>query len=85
MTASNDGTAKIWNTETGELLSTLQGHEEAVTAVTIFPAEEDRILTASTDGTLRIWDTMGNALNVVRIGNTPLVDLDSSKDGDSYW
>src|ERR1700722_12431432 len=37
-TASEDKTARVWNTVTGELLYTLAGHEDAVFAAPLSPA-----------------------------------------------
>ncbi len=56
LTAGEDNTAKIWNTETGELLLTMVGHTAAVTSASFSP-DGDRVLTASKDFTAKMWDT----------------------------
>jgi WD40 repeat protein/TPR repeat protein len=55
VTASFDGTARIWDTRTGIELMTLSGHSGAVFSATYAP-DGARIVTASGDHTARIWD-----------------------------
>jgi WD40 repeat protein len=54
LTASSDGTARVWDAQTGEELATLR-HEAAVSQAT-WDADGSRVLTASADGTARVWD-----------------------------
>jgi WD40 repeat protein len=54
LTASDDGTAKIWDAATGSVLATLLGHEDRVRHAT-FSKDGTRILTSSNDRTARIW------------------------------
>ncbi|KAI8631601.1 WD40 repeat-like protein [Xylariaceae sp. FL1651] len=54
-TASADFTAKIWDTHTGELLSTLQ-HEHIVRAVAYPPDNSDLVATGGMEKKLRIFD-----------------------------
>ena len=54
-TASDDGTARLWDPATGEHLRTLTGHAGPVSGVAFSP--DGRLLaTASRDGTARLWD-----------------------------
>jgi WD40 repeat protein/serine/threonine protein kinase len=55
LTASRDGTARIWDTATGHELLALRGHTRIVREAAFTPAG-DGILTTSEDGTARIWD-----------------------------
>ena len=75
VTASDDGTAKIWDTNTGTLLFTLSGHTSPVNYAAFAP-DGKRIATASADNTARIWDAQTGALlftlsghkaNVIRV------------------
>jgi WD40 repeat protein len=50
-----DGTARVWDTATGEELVTLFGHAAPVVKVAWSPAG-DRILTAGYDGAVKVWD-----------------------------
>ena len=52
LTASLDKTARLWDTEIGELLT---GHEEEVNSA-VFSPDGTRIVTASDDRTVRRWD-----------------------------
>ena len=55
LTASADNTAKLWSAETGELISSFQGHNNLVRSPE-FSKDEDRILTASDDHTAKLWN-----------------------------
>lgn len=68
VTASNDSTAIIWNSITGERLFTLRGHMNDVCAAQFSP-DSKILLTASKDGTARIWNVQtGEAVRVIDIG-----------------
>ena len=54
VSGSNDNTAKVWSTETGECLSTLTGHENWVRSVAWSP-DGARIVSGSNDNTVRVW------------------------------
>ncbi|MFS8507148.1 MAG: hypothetical protein LVQ75_03415 [Candidatus Babeliales bacterium] len=69
VTASADGTAKIWNTLTGRLLHTLQGHTSWIPAVAFSP-DGQLIATASADGTAKIWNTLTGKLLHTLKGHT---------------
>lgn len=56
VTASSDGTAKIWSTSSGKLLLDLKGHTDHVSAAKFSP-DGTFLLTASWDNTAKIWDT----------------------------
>ncbi len=60
LTASGDGTAKLWNLQ-GTLLADLNKHKSAVFSAVISP-DGTRILTASFDGTAKLWDLQGTLL-----------------------
>lgn len=54
VTASADGTARIWSTRTAGTIAILRGHRGEVTHASFSP-QGDSVLTASTDRTVRIW------------------------------
>ncbi|MBE7471069.1 MAG: WD40 repeat domain-containing protein [Anaerolineales bacterium] len=61
-TASHDGTARLWNLETGEEGLTLAGHTGWVNDVA-FNADGNWLATAGEDGTVRVWEvTSGKEL-----------------------
>jgi len=53
--ASADGTAKIWDVETGENLDTLVGHMAGVSCVAWAP-DSNSLATGSDDKAIRLWD-----------------------------
>jgi WD40 repeat protein len=55
VTASEDQTALVWETETGHLLSGPLAHRGTVWAAAFNP-DGTRVVTASLDGTARVWD-----------------------------
>ncbi|HEX8112905.1 MAG TPA: tetratricopeptide repeat protein [Kofleriaceae bacterium] len=54
VTASLDGTARVWDATTGNPLGVSLKHEEAVRSAA-FSLDGTRVVTASSDGTARIW------------------------------
>ncbi len=52
--ADRDGNVKVWNTETGELLYQIRGHEDAVVGVR-FSDNGQWLLTCSYDNTATLW------------------------------
>ena len=66
VTGSKDGTMKLWNTSSGELLHTYSGHEGSVNSVMFHP-EKPYIVSASSDGTIRYWNIKNNQLVVTFI------------------
>lgn len=60
VTASDDGTARVWDTATGVLRLTLRGHTNWLWQASFSP-DGTRIVTASRDLTARIWDAKTGA------------------------
>ena len=58
-TGSWDGTAKFWCAESGECLSTLDGHGGVPLLDVAFCPNGSRLLTASRDGLVKIWSVAG--------------------------
>ena len=57
LTASIDGTAKIWDAATGDCKATLQGYGGQLTTA-VYSPDGSCVLTASEDGTAKIWDAV---------------------------
>jgi len=55
LTASLDGTARIWDAQTGTEITRFEGHDGRVTSA-VYAPDGATILTAGDDGTARIWD-----------------------------
>ncbi|MEZ4298451.1 MAG: caspase family protein [Polyangiaceae bacterium] len=54
VTASADGTLKIWDADTGREIATLEGHSAAVNACALLP-DGETVVSGSDDGTVRLW------------------------------
>lgn len=52
---SNDKTIKLWDSETGECLLTLEGHTDLIRTLAYDPKSR-RLISGSYDATVRIWD-----------------------------
>jgi WD40 repeat protein len=66
VTASRDGTARLWDVASGEVLTVLRGHTGEVNQA-VFSPNGQRLVTASKDGTAQLWDVAsGEALVVFR-------------------
>jgi WD40 repeat protein len=55
VTASADGTARLWDAATGKSWGRLFVHTDAVNSASFSP--DGRVVTASSDGMARLWDT----------------------------
>ena len=53
-TASEDGSVRLWDAETGKALLTLSGHTNGVLSAA-FSADGERLYTSSRDGTVKVW------------------------------
>ncbi|MFN0125574.1 MAG: protein kinase domain-containing protein [Verrucomicrobiales bacterium] len=61
VTASDDGTARVWVAATGELITTLHGHREAVLRAAFSP-DGSKISTVSGDRSACLWDATSGRL-----------------------
>jgi WD40 repeat protein len=68
LTASGDGTARIWNAATGRVERMLKGHGETVSTAQ-YSADGKRIVTAGADGTVRVWPARGRGPAVILRGH----------------
>ncbi len=74
VSASSDGTARVWNVETGSEIAVLRGHEGAVRSAAFSP-DGRRIVTASADKTARLWNAASGAEIAVLEGHDRTVRL----------
>jgi len=59
--ASIDGTAKVWNAETGELEFVLTGHDNEIRDIAFSP-DGSLIATASLDGSVILWNNINGTI-----------------------
>jgi len=69
VTASDDGTALLWDTRAVAELQVFSGHEAPVEAVSITP-DGTRVVTGSRDGTVRVWDAV-SGVELCRLPGQP--------------
>jgi len=81
ISASEDGTARIWNASTGKLERTLRGHAEAVNSAA-FSADAERVVTAGADGTVRVWNLRDGGAVVMRGHEGPVLSAAFNPAGD---
>ncbi|WWC66639.1 uncharacterized protein I206_100542 [Kwoniella pini CBS 10737] len=55
-TGSWDKTIKIWNSDSGELLHTLEGHVDFLKSLLVLPLSKLILLSTSSDRTIKLWD-----------------------------
>ncbi|KAL7058147.1 hypothetical protein AAHC03_016736 [Spirometra sp. Aus1] len=84
ITGSYDRTAKIWETDTGNLICTLEGHKNVVYAITFNLPFSDRIATGSFDKTACLWNAeTGERLQTLSGHSAEVVCIQFSSNGKS--
>ncbi|HKU36495.1 MAG TPA: hypothetical protein VJR89_00070, partial [Polyangiales bacterium] len=73
-----DHTAKLWDARSGQLLSTLRGHEDNLVHASFSP-DNARVATVSSDHTARLWDARTG--EVLRVLHGPTYSARFSPDG----
>ena len=80
ITGSYDRTCKVFDTDTGEEIHTLEGHKNVVYAIAFNNPYGDKIITGSFDKTCKLWDAntgecyytlRGHASEIVCLGFNP--------------
>ncbi|MBK9755899.1 MAG: hypothetical protein IPO88_20840 [Nannocystis sp.] len=74
VTASTDGTARVWQVDGGGVPVVLRGHRGPVHSAA-FSRDGTRIVTASADGTARVWRADGSGTAVELPGPTERADV----------
>ncbi len=64
LTASWDGTMRLWDLSTGKSVYTFKGHTKDVLSVSFNP-ENTKILSASRDRSIRLWNVLAKQMAVI--------------------
>ena len=81
VTASEDGTARVWDVDTGKIIAILKGHTSQVNNA-VFSPDGRLVATASSDNTARIWDAVTSETLYEFKGHTNEInDVQFSSDG----
>jgi RNA polymerase sigma factor (sigma-70 family) len=80
--AGKDGSIRLLNGTTGEVIATLSGHTGAVNAAAFNDENGKRLVTAGEDGCVRVWDATTGQSSAVLKGHTgPVKAVVVSRDG----
>jgi eukaryotic-like serine/threonine-protein kinase len=77
--APNDRNIYLWDTASGQQLTTFYGHTEGVSSVAYSP-DGSRIASGSRDGTVRVWNAR-SALSILKGHSQPLIAIGLTADG----
>ena len=77
--ALDDGTLKLWDLESGQLLRTIEGHTERVNAVAVLP-DGRRALSGSRDRTLKLWDLESGCCLATFTGDAAITSVAAAGD-----
>ncbi|NLX96920.1 MAG: AAA family ATPase [Rhodopirellula sp.] len=80
VSASEDGTIKLWDVDSGTCLRTLQGHGNWVNGVAITP-DGSRVLSGGHDNMLRLWDLSAGSSQVLKGHRSYVSSVAISPDG----
>ncbi|MEZ6114866.1 MAG: hypothetical protein R3C99_28205 [Pirellulaceae bacterium] len=83
VTGGNDGSLRLWDTDTRQAIRTLTNHTDAIRAVSVRPGDAKLpvVATAGADRTVRFWQpTIGRLMRFARLPSSPL-DLVWTMDG----
>jgi serine/threonine protein kinase len=76
-----DRRIRLWNTDTGKIISTLDGHQESVMAMKFMPNGKI-LISASVDRSIRFWDVeQKQLLKTIEAHEQPINALAISRDG----
>ncbi|MCB9610680.1 MAG: WD40 repeat domain-containing protein [Polyangiaceae bacterium] len=84
ITASSDGTARVWDT-TGSPDGLLLGSHARMVLTVGFSSDGESVVTASSDGTARVWSADGSREPIVLAGHEGGPRMDVGLDGERHY
>ncbi|WP_448267427.1 nSTAND1 domain-containing NTPase [Nostoc sp. DSM 114159] len=79
--ASDDGTVKLWDTDSGREIKTLQGYTSGVNSVSFSP-DGQTLTSGSLDGTVKLWNKdSGKEIKTLKGHTHPVYSVSFSPDG----
>lgn len=63
VTGTGDGSASVWDAQSGELLQVLVGHSKAITSVVV-GNQGSNLVSVSEDQTVHLWDLMSKVVDM---------------------
>ena len=81
VSGSDDNTIRLWDTQSGDNIATLEGHSATVWSVAFSP-DGSRIVSGSSDNTIRLWDTQsGDNIATLEGHSATVLSVAFSPDG----
>ncbi len=78
-----DNTIRLWNTNNGTHISTLEGHRDSVNSVAFSP-DGSKIVSGSSDRSIRLWDAdSGTPISTITGHKDLVISVAFSPDGDT--
>lgn len=84
-TSSADGTAGVWDVESGVRVRTLAGHGKCVNAVAVPQSGPELLATAGDDGFVRLWDCRSRVPAHAFADRFPLLSVAMAGDGSAVY
>jgi WD40 repeat protein/DNA-binding SARP family transcriptional activator len=81
LSASHDGTARIWNVASGKLEQVFRGHDGAVTSAS-YSTDGQRVVTGGDDGTVRVWRVADGRAVIMHGHEGPVRSVAFNRNGD---
>ena len=82
ISSSFDGTVRIWSTETGDSVFTLDEHRDRVNRIAVSPKDGNIFTTAGNDGVVHFWKINSGQLILSHEGPGRMLNVSFDSNGD---